>query len=69
MTKRGVVRWFNPIKGYGFIIPEEDGKDVFVHISEVTKAGLRELKENMELEYEEVPNKGKIAAANLGIVV
>ena len=42
---KGTVKWFNPTKGYGFVAPESGGKDVFVHISAVQKAGLRTLNE------------------------
>jgi cold shock protein len=60
------VKWFNSQKGYGFIEPQGGGgKDVFVHISAVEKAGLTDLKEGQMVEYEEVPNKGKTSAENL----
>jgi cold shock protein len=63
---RGTVKWFNSQKGYGFIEPQGGGgKDVFVHISAVEKAGLTDLKEGQLVEYEEVPNKGKTSAENL----
>jgi len=63
------VKWFNPTKGYGFIEPSGGrGKDVFVHISAVEKAGLSTLHEGQLIEYEEVPNKGKMAAENLKVV-
>jgi cold shock protein len=63
---RGTVKWFNSQKGYGFIEPQGGGgKDVFVHISAVEKAGLTDLKEGQMVEYEEVPNKGKTSAENL----
>jgi len=65
---RGTVKWFNPTKGYGFIQPTSGGKDVFVHISAVEKAGLSTLNEGQTVEYEEVPNKGKMSAENLKIV-
>jgi cold shock protein len=61
----GTVKWFNSQKGYGFIQPQGGGKDVFVHISAVEKAGLSGLAEGQVVEYEEVPNKGKISAENL----
>jgi CspA family cold shock protein len=64
---RGTVKWFNSEKGYGFIQPQAGGKDVFVHISAVEKAGLSSLNEGQVLEYEEVPNKGKTSAENLKI--
>jgi cold shock protein len=61
----GTVKWFNSHKGYGFIQPQDGGKDVFVHISAVEKAGLNGLNEGQVVEYEEVPNKGKISAGHL----
>jgi CspA family cold shock protein len=59
------VKWFNPSKGYGFIAPQDGGKDVFVHISAVERAGLTSLNEGQVLEYEVVSNRGKQAAENL----
>ena len=54
---RGTVKWFNSQKGYGFIQPEAGGgKDVFVHISAVEKAGLSGLNEGQVLDYDELPN-------------
>ena len=65
---RGTVKWFNSQKGYGFIQPEGGGgKDVFVHISAVEKAGLSTLNEGQTVEYEEVANKGKTSAENLKV--
>ena len=61
----GVVKWFNATKGYGFIQPDSGGKDVFVHISAVEKAGFSNLVEGAKISYEEVPNKGKTSAENL----
>jgi CspA family cold shock protein len=63
----GVVKWFNPTKGYGFIQPQSGGKDVFVHISAVERAGLSTLNEGQRVEYEEVANKGKTSAENLKV--
>lgn len=48
----GTVKWFNSTKGFGFIAPDDGGKDVFVHISAVERAGLRGLQENQKLRYE-----------------
>ena len=60
---RGTVKWFNSQKGYGFIQPQGGGgKDVFVHISAVEKAGLPGLDEGQMVEYEEVSNRGKSSA-------
>ncbi|HEX2351880.1 MAG TPA: cold-shock protein [Xanthobacteraceae bacterium] len=61
----GTVKWFNPSKGYGFIAPQDGGKDVFVHISAVERAGLTSLNEGQVIEYEVVSNRGKQAAENL----
>ena len=64
----GTVKWFNPTKGYGFIQPAGGGgKDVFVHISAVERAGLSTLNEGQQLEYELVANKGKESAENLRV--
>jgi cold shock protein len=64
----GTVKWFNPTKGYGFIQPAGGGgKDVFVHISAVERAGLSTLNEGQQIEYELVANKGKDSAENLKV--
>jgi cold shock protein len=62
---RGTVKWFNSQKGYGFIQPQDGGKDVFVHISAVERAGLPGLNDGQAIEYEEVSNRGKTSAENL----
>jgi cold shock protein len=62
----GVVKWFNATKGYGFIAPEAGGKDIFVHISAVQRAGLRSLDEGQKLGFEvEQQQNGRAAAVNL----
>ena len=61
----GTVKWFNPTKGYGFIQPQDGGRDVFVHISAVERAGLSSLNEGQVLEYELVSNRGKESADSL----
>ena len=61
----GTVKWFNPTKGFGFIVPQDGGKDVFVHITAVQKAGLQGLDENQKVSYDVVQERGKAAAANL----
>jgi CspA family cold shock protein len=61
----GTVKWFNPTKGFGFIQPDTGGKDVFVHISAVEKAGLSNLNEGAKVSYEVVANRGKESAENL----
>ena len=61
----GTVKWFNTTKGYGFIMPQEGGKDVFVHITAVQAAGLRGLNEGQKGSYDGVMERGKAAATNL----
>ena len=64
----GTVKWFNSQKGYGFIQPQGGGgKDVFVHISAVERAGLSGLNEGQIVEYQEVSNRGKTSAENLRV--
>src|ERR1022692_498694 len=64
---QGTVKWFNPTKGYGFIQPQEGGKDVFVHISAVERAGLSTLNEGQTVQFELVENRGKTSAENLKV--
>jgi len=62
----GTVKWFNATKGYGFIQPDDGSKDVFVHISDVQRAGLRGLNEGDKLSFEATKDpKGKMSATNL----
>ena len=63
----GTVKWFNAQKGFGFIQPDDDSKDVFVHISAVERAGLDNLHEGQKLSFELVPDRrtGKSSAAEL----
>lgn len=61
----GTVKWFNASKGYGFIMPEDGGKDVFVHITAVQAAGLRGLNEGQKLDFDVTMERGKSAAVNL----
>ena len=67
MMAIGTVKWFNPTKGYGFIQPPGGGKDVFVHISAVERAGLSTLNEGQQVEYEIISDRGKESAGNLKI--
>ena len=63
----GTVKWFNTTKGYGFIAPDDGGKDVFVHISAVQRSGMESLAEGQQITYELITDKrtGKLAAGNL----
>jgi CspA family cold shock protein len=62
----GTVKWFNATKGFGFIQPSDGSADVFVHISEVQRSGLQDLKEGQKLSFEvQRGQQGKLAAANL----
>lgn len=62
----GVVKWFNPTKGYGFIAPDTGEKDVFVHISAVQRAGMRGLNEGQKIVFDvEMQQNGRAAAVNL----
>lgn len=63
----GTVKWFNAQKGYGFIQPDDGGKDVFVHISAVERAGLNDLRDGQKLGYELTTDKrsGKVSADRL----
>jgi CspA family cold shock protein len=63
----GTVKWFNATKGFGFIQPDSGGKDVFVHISAVERAGLSNLNEGAKVSYEEKESRGKTSAENLRV--
>ena len=63
----GTVKWFNSMKGYGFIQPQGGGRDVFVHISALERAGLNSLNEGQIVEYEIESSRGKESAANLKV--
>ncbi len=62
----GTVKWFNSVKGYGFIQPEDGGSDAFVHVSAVERAGLNGLREGQKIQYELAPGRdGKSSAEDL----
>ncbi len=65
----GIVKWFKPTIGYGFIVPDEGGNDVFVHDSTVERAGLQSLNEGQKVEYELMHSRdGKFEADNLVVL-
>jgi CspA family cold shock protein len=61
----GTVKWFNNVKGFGFIQPQDGGKDVFVHISAVERAGMSSLVEGQKVSFEIQSERGRQAAVNL----
>ena len=61
----GTVKWFNSQKGYGFIQPDEGGKDVFVHATAVEAAGISALQDGQKVSYELSEDRGKVAASQL----
>jgi CspA family cold shock protein len=64
----GTVKWFNTTKGYGFIAPDEGGKDVFVHISAVERSGLTGLADNQKVKFDiEASRDGRSSAVNLSL--
>jgi CspA family cold shock protein len=65
MHRESWYKWFNPEKGFGFIEPQDGGKDVFVHITAVQAAGLTHLNDGQKVTYDVVAEWGKQAAANL----
>ena len=50
--EKGKLKWYNPVKGFGFITPEKGGKDIFVHVSQFKKAGITDILEGIQLEYQ-----------------
>ena len=65
MAMTGTVKFFNGERGYGFIKPDDGGRDVFVHITAVERAGMRSLMEGQKVSFEIVTERGKQAAGNL----
>ena len=64
----GTVKWFNATKGFGFIMPQDGGKDVFVHITAVQAAGLKGLNDGQQVSFEVSMERGKAAATNLRLI-
>jgi CspA family cold shock protein len=64
----GTVKWFSPEKGYGFITPEDGGKDVFVHYSAIVGSGYRNLQEGQKVEYEVTQGQKGPQAANVRVI-
>ncbi|MDD7312804.1 MAG: cold-shock protein [bacterium] len=64
----GTVKWFICKKGYGFIEPETSSKDVFVHITQLEKIGLKRLNDGQRVGYELYDDRGRIAAGNIKIL-
>lgn len=65
MTQTGTVKWFNSTKGYGFIAPDDGSKDIFVHLSAVTKSGISNLRDGQKVSYTIEESNGKQSAINL----
>lgn len=63
----GTVKWYNPQKGFGFIAPEDGGKDVFVHATALEAAGIRELNDGQQVTFELQEERGKTSAAQLKV--
>ncbi len=66
--QQGKVKWYNETKGYGFICPNNGGSDVFVHITEIEKSGMRSLQEGQMVEFDKKQERGKTAACSLKAV-
>jgi CspA family cold shock protein len=65
---KGTVKWFNSDKGFGFIIPDDGGKDIFLHHSELRKTGLREIDEGAKVEYDTKNERGRVVSSNIKVL-
>ena len=68
MAQQGKLKWYHHVKGYGFISREEDQKDLFCHVSEFRKSGIKKVKEGMIIEYELSDHNGKPVAVDIKVV-
>lgn len=68
MMKQGTVKWFNCKKGYGFIEPEGEAKDLFVHITQLEKIGIRKLNDGQRVGFDLYDDRGRIAAGNIKLL-
>ena len=68
IMSKGIVKWFNTTKGYGFILPDDKGADVFVHISAVEASGLKKLNEKDKVSYDITNERGRAAACNIKLI-
>jgi cold shock protein len=66
--QNGTVKWFNATKGYGFIEPSDKSKDVFLHISAVEQAGIRELNEGQKISFTTETQNGKVSAVDIKLI-
>lgn len=64
----GTVKWFNSDKGYGFIIPQTGSKDVFFHVTQLEKIGLKRLNDGQQIGYEIYEDRGRLAAGNIKVL-
>ena len=64
----GTIKWFNSTKGYGFIEPEDKSRDIFLHISAVKQAGIRNIDPGQKISFETVTQKGKLSATNIKLI-
>ena len=66
--QNGTVKWFNSTKGYGFIEPSDNSKDVFLHISAVEQAGIRDLNEGQKVSFTTETQNGKVSAVDIRLI-
>lgn len=64
----GTIKWFNYNKGYGFISQDNNPNDIFVHVSDLEKAGIRDISEGQKVSYQIVPNRGRDSAVDIKLI-